>query len=153
MRKLSETNWEETQTRAFTKWMNSHLKKRNMKVEDLITEIGTGVPLFVLYQEISGEKLGKMYENPQSKFHKIANLNMVIDRINQVVESMGIKLQFSAEQIFNGEKRQVLGLIWTLILRFQINKSALEIGKFESFQHSRYMYAIVNNVFVVVHHV
>ncbi|KAG2392244.1 hypothetical protein C9374_012496 [Naegleria lovaniensis] len=127
MRKVSETNWEETQTRAFTKWMNSHLKKRSMKVENLITEIGSGVPLFVLYQEISGEKLGKMYENPQSKFHKIANLNMVIDRINQVVESMGIKLQFSAEQIFNGEKRQVLGLIWTLILRFQINKSALEV--------------------------
>lgn len=131
MRKVSDSNWEETQTRAFTKWVNSHLKKREgiALVENLINDVQTGVPIFVLYEIISGEKLGKMYNNPESKFHKIANLNIVIDRINQVVETMGIKLQFSAEQVFNGEKRQILGLIWTLILRFQITKT-LEIGKF-----------------------
>jgi len=120
--KSVDESWEKTQEKSFTKWVNSHLKKRDMKVENLIDDFATGVPLFVLFEIISGEKLGKMYNDPQSKFHKIANLNKAVDRINSVVESMGIKLQFSAEQIFNGEKRQTLGLVWTLILRFQISK-------------------------------
>lgn len=34
--------------------MNSHLKQRNMKVEDL-SEITTGIPLIELLEQISGK--------------------------------------------------------------------------------------------------
>nr|CAG4714688.1 unnamed protein product [Naegleria fowleri] len=112
--------WERIQMRAFTKWVNSHLRKRNMQVEDMIEEFETGVPLIHLYEIISDESLGQFYANPRMKFHKIANLNLVVDKVNSFIDSVGIRLQFSAEQIANKEKTQILGMIWCLIHKFEI---------------------------------
>ncbi|KAL9652530.1 hypothetical protein ABK040_000100 [Willaertia magna] len=118
---MSETKeWERIQMRAFTKWVNSHLRKRNMVVEDMIEEFETGVPLIHLYEVISDESLGNFYPAPKMKFHKIANLNKVVDKVNSFIEQVGIRLQFSAEQILNKEKTQILGMIWCLIHKFEI---------------------------------
>lgn len=112
--------WERIQMRAFTKWVNSHLRKRSIQVEDIIEEFETGVPLIHLYEVISDESLGQFYANPRMKFHKIANLNLVVDKVNSFIGSVGIRLQFSAEQIVNKEKTQILGMIWCLIHKFEI---------------------------------
>ena len=112
--------WERIQMRAFTKWVNSHLRKRSIQVEDIIEEFETGVPLIHLYEVISDETLGQFYANPRMKFHKIANLNLVVDKVNSFIGSVGIRLQFSAEQIVNKEKTQILGMIWCLIHKFEI---------------------------------
>lgn len=118
---MSESKeWERIQQRTFTKWVNSHLRKRSMQVEDLIQDLESGVPLINLYEIISDEKLGKFYTDPKSKFHKIANLGTVLTKINSFVDSVGIKVQFSAEQVMEQDKRQILGMIWCLIHKFEI---------------------------------
>lgn len=115
-----DKEWERIQQRVFTNWVNSHLRKRSLKCENLITDLETGVLLIHLYEIISDESLGKFYPAPVSKFHKIANLSSVVDKINSFVSSVGIKVQFSAEQIFAGDVRSILGMIWVLIHKFEI---------------------------------
>jgi len=118
---MSESKeWERIQQRTFTKWVNAHLRKRGLQVEDLVSDLESGVPLINLYEIISDEKLGKFYSDPKSKFHKIANLGTVLSKVNSFVESVGIKVQFSAEQIMEQDKRQILGMIWCLIHKFEI---------------------------------
>jgi len=115
-----DKEWERIQQRVFTNWVNSHLRKRNLKVENLLTDLETGVLLIHLYEIISDENLGKFYPQPVSKFHKIANLSVVVDKINSFVSSVGIKVQFSAEQIIGADSRSILGMIWVLIHKFEI---------------------------------
>jgi Ca2+-binding EF-hand superfamily protein len=118
---MSESKeWERIQERAFTKWVNSHLRKREMKVDSLIDDMENGVALINLYEIISDESLGKYYPDPKSKFHKIANLGTVLRKINSFVNSVGIKVEFSAEQVMEKDKRQILGMIWCLIHKFEI---------------------------------
>jgi len=118
---MSESKeWERIQERTFTKWVNSHLRKRDLKVDSLINDLESGVPLINLYEIISDEALGKYYSDPKSKFHKIANLGSVLQKINSFVHSVGIKVEFSAEQVMEKDKRQILGMIWCLIHKFEI---------------------------------
>jgi len=78
--------------------------------------------LINLYEIIAvEEKLAKWYAKPVSKFHAIANLNIVLDRINSFVAQVGIKVQFGSEQIHEGDRRQILGMIWCLIHKFEIS--------------------------------
>lgn len=92
---ILDKEWENTQERAFTRWINSHLKKRDMEVQDLSTDLQDGVKLINLYEVISEESLGKYYPEPKLKFHQIANLNIVVREINEFVSSAGIRVQFS----------------------------------------------------------
>lgn len=117
---ILDKEWENTQERAFTRWINSHLKKRDMEVQDLSKDLQDGVKLINLYEVISEESLGKYYPEPKLKFHQIANLNIVVREINEFVSSAGIRVQFSVEQIYEGDKRQILGMIWCLIHKFEI---------------------------------
>eukprot|EP01080_Neovahlkampfia_damariscottae_P005191 gene5191-8797_t len=112
--------WEEIQTRTFTRWVNAHLKKRSLKVEDLITDLADGINLINLYEIISEESLGKYVQKPKLKIQQIQNLKTVVTEINKFVGSVGIKLQYSAESINKGEKMQILGMIWCLIHKFEI---------------------------------
>eukprot|EP00689_Sawyeria_marylandensis_P002703 EC824387.1.p1 GENE.EC824387.1~~EC824387.1.p1 ORF type:complete len:206 (+),score=38.07 EC824387.1:41-658(+) len=112
--------WENIQQRTFTRWTNAQLKKRGLKVDDLLQDLKDGVKLCHLYEVISDEKLKQFYAAPKMKFHMIANLGVVLEKINSFVESVGIKVKFSAEQINEGDKRSILGMIWVLIHKFEI---------------------------------
>lgn len=115
-------DWELVQQRVFTKWVNSHLRKRSLAIQDLIQDLKNGVMLINLFEIIAvEEKLAKWYAKPVSKFHAIANLNIVLDRINSFVAQVGIKVQFGSEQIHEGDRRQILGMIWCLIHKFEIS--------------------------------
>jgi len=117
---MSEKEWEEIQTRTFTRWVNAHLKKRSMKIESLLKDLGDGIALINLYEIISDENLGKYNPNPKGKIAEIQNLKIVLTEINKFIGSVGIKLQYSGDSINKGEKRDILGMIWCLIHKFEI---------------------------------
>ncbi|XP_064623906.1 spectrin beta chain, non-erythrocytic 2-like isoform X3 [Lineus longissimus] len=112
------------QKKTFTKWMNSFLDKVNLKVEDLFKDLADGKMLLKLLEIISGEKLGKLNAG-RLKVQKIENLNKSLKFIASKVrvESIG------AEDIVDGNPRLILGLIWTIILRFQIQDIQIEIDE------------------------
>lgn len=109
--------WEKIQTKTFTNWTNSHLIKRGLKLENLLTDLQDGINLANLLEVISEETLGKYNKNPKMRIQKIENLNKCI----KFIGDHGVKLAGTgAEEICDGNVKMTLGMIWTIILRFAI---------------------------------
>merc|ERR1719345_29617 len=90
----------------------------------LTTDFGDGIKLIKLVENISDETLGKYHKNPAMSIQKIENINLPIKYINSFVASIDIKNTYSAENIIDQDKQFILGMVWTLILRFSINEGS-----------------------------
>ncbi|XP_076681486.1 spectrin beta chain, non-erythrocytic 5 kst isoform X2 [Andrena cerasifolii] len=112
------------QKKTFTKWINSFLLKARMEVDDLFTDLADGKKLLKLLEIISGERLAKP-NNGRMRVHKIENVNKSLAFLHTKVrlESIG------AEDIVDGNPRLILGLIWTIILRFQIQEIEIDVDE------------------------
>ena len=73
-----------------------------------------------LVEGLQNESLGKYNANPRLIPHKIENLNLALNPINKFCQDVGIKLQYSCEQVMEGNIMQIMGLFWVLISRFMI---------------------------------
>ncbi|XP_065157650.1 spectrin beta chain isoform X3 [Atheta coriaria] len=112
------------QKKTFTKWINSFLQKARMEVVDLFEDLADGKKLLKLLEIISGEKLAKPNQG-RMRVHKIENVNKSLAFLHTKVrlESIG------AEDIVDGIPTLVLGLIWTIILRFQIQEIEIDVDE------------------------
>lgn len=89
-----------------------------MEIKVLEEDLADGVLLCNLLEVISSEKVPMGSKKPKSKFQKIENLNNAL----AFIKNAGLKLEnIGAEDIHDGKLKLILGLIWTLILRYQIN--------------------------------
>jgi glutaredoxin len=112
--------WQDIQQNTFTRWCNSHLKKRGYHINDLGKDLKDGIMLINLLEIISGKSLGKWSRNPRVPHQKMENCAIAID----FVKSEGLKLvNISGDDINNCRLKLILGLIWTLILRYHIHSS------------------------------
>lgn len=74
--------------------------------------------LIHLLECLSHESLGRYASKPKLRVQKFENANTALD----FIKSRGIQMtNIGAEDVVNGNQKIVLGLIWTLILRFTIN--------------------------------
>ncbi|KAI9209821.1 calponin domain-containing protein [Polychytrium aggregatum] len=91
-----------------------------MKITDLSTDLSTGEILIQLLEIISGEEtspFGKYNKNPKLRIQKVENLNKALDFIRK----RGVHLtNIGSEDIVDCNGKLILGLIWTIILRFTI---------------------------------
>ncbi|KAK3089398.1 hypothetical protein FSP39_003323 [Pinctada imbricata] len=108
---------ERVQKKTFTNWMNTYLKQKQMKVENLFEDIKDGVYLLSLLEVLSGESL-QMEKGPRLKrVHHVSNISTAL----KFLETKKIKLvNINVSDIADGKPSIVLGLIWTIILYFQI---------------------------------
>ncbi|KNC86979.1 hypothetical protein SARC_00872 [Sphaeroforma arctica JP610] len=120
--KLLDQQWERQQVKSFSAWVNSHLTKAGMAVEDLSEDFKDGKKLIKLVELISNEQLAKP-EKGKMRLHHIQNLNTALKGI----EAKNVRLVgTSAEEIADGNMKIILGMIWVLILRFQIADISVE---------------------------
>lgn len=114
--------WQRQQKKTFTAWMNSHLRKKGMKCEVPETDMCDGKMLLALLEVISEETLPKPARG-NMKIHKVQNVNNAFTFIKE----KGINLvSIGAEEIVDGNLKMILGMLWTLILRFEIQDISLE---------------------------
>lgn len=115
-------DWVSVQHRTFTFWVNQALGNRGIQVATLEEAFQTGFNLVVLVEELSGRKLRqKVVENPKSKFEKLQNCSNAL----KFLESDGFKLvAFGPEDLVEPKLKLILGLVWMLILRYQIQKTS-----------------------------
>lgn len=112
---------EVVQKRTFTRWMNLHLEKCNppLEVRDLFRDIQDGKLLMALLEELSGCKLLHGFK-PSS--HRIFRLNNIA-KVLTFLEERNVKLvSIDAADVADGNPSIVLGLIWNIILFFQIKE-------------------------------
>ncbi|XP_025902282.1 calmin [Nothoprocta perdicaria] len=112
---------ENVQKRTFTRWINLHLGKCTppLKVRDLFIDIQDGKILMALLEVLSGQKLMHEYK---SSTHRIFRLNNIAKAL-KFLEDSNVKLvSIDAAEIADGNSSLVLGLIWNIILFFQIKE-------------------------------
>lgn len=99
-------------------------RQARLEVDDLLADLSDGRNLLKLLEIISGEKLGKP-NSGKMRVHQIENVNKSLAFLHTKVrlESIG------AEDIVDGNPRLILGLIWTIILRFQIQEIEIEVNE------------------------
>lgn len=113
-----EQSWVKVQEKTFGKWLNSKLKTRDVEVKDLVADLSDGVNLIHLLEILSNESLGRYASRPKLRVQRFENANIALDFIK------GRRIQLTnigAEDIVDGNRKIILGLIWTLILRFTIS--------------------------------
>ncbi|KAH9280373.1 Spectrin beta chain, non-erythrocytic 1 [Echinococcus granulosus] len=110
------------QKKAFTTWINFYLKPCNMEVTNLYTDLSDGKRLMKLLEVISNAKLGRPNMGVL-RVQKIENVGRALEFIKTKVHLENI----GAEDIVDGNPTLILGLIWTIILRFQIEEAMLQI--------------------------
>lgn len=114
---VMEKTWERIQQKTFTKWINSHLRKRKLAIEDIAKDLSDGVTLIQFLEIISNQTFGKYDKKPKIRVQQIQNVGLALE----FIKSQRIKLiNISAEDIVDHNLKLILGLIWTIIQRFQI---------------------------------
>ncbi|GAA5904249.1 hypothetical protein JCM8208_006816 [Rhodotorula glutinis] len=111
-------SFEQVQERTFVRWVNSRLEPSGfLPVHDLGTAFSDGTRLIQLVESLTNESLGKFNYQPYLRVQKVENAAKALDRIKE----MGVHLtNIGPEDIVDGRRKLILGLIWSLVLRFSI---------------------------------
>ncbi|XP_055759149.1 plectin isoform X24 [Salvelinus fontinalis] len=128
-----EDERDRVQKKTFTKWVNKHLMKHGKaesqsQVTDLYEDLRDGHNLISLLEVLSGETLARERdvvrnlrlprEKGRMRFHKLQNVQMALDFLkHRQVKLVNIR----NDDIADGNPKLTLGLIWTIILHFQIS--------------------------------
>ncbi|XP_058132135.1 plectin isoform X18 [Dasypus novemcinctus] len=109
------------QKKTFTKWVNKHLIKHwraqaHRHISDLYEDLRDGHNLISLLEVLSGDSLPR--EKGRMRFHKLQNVQIALDYLrHRQVKLVNIR----NDDIADGNPKLTLGLIWTIILHFQIS--------------------------------
>ncbi|XP_044275357.1 microtubule-actin cross-linking factor 1 isoform X4 [Varanus komodoensis] len=146
-----EDERDRVQKKTFTKWVNKHLMKVRKHINDLYEDLRDGHNLISLLEVLSGVKLQKEFSGQKSfrlvrrpswcrssseeceeaaedgdaprekgrmRFHRLQNVQIALDFLKQ----RRVKLvNIRNDDITDGNPKLTLGLIWTIILHFQIS--------------------------------
>uniref|UniRef100_A0A8C9WPU3 Spectrin beta chain n=1 Tax=Scleropages formosus TaxID=113540 RepID=A0A8C9WPU3_SCLFO len=116
---------EAVQKKTFTKWVNSILSRVNCRISDLYLDLRDGRMLIKLLEVLSGEHLPRPTKG-RMRIHCLEN----VDKALQFLKEQRVHLEnMGSHDIVDGNHRLILGLIWTIILRFQIQDIVVETGQ------------------------
>nr|XP_012149361.1 PREDICTED: filamin-A isoform X2 [Megachile rotundata] len=119
-----EDLWVEIQANTFRNWVNEHLKHAadiaDGPVIDLAEDFRDGTRLCALVEVLTKRRLPRWNPRPANQHHHLENVSTAL----QAIEADGVKLvNIGNVDIVNGNLKLILGLIWSLIVRYQIGKS------------------------------
>ncbi|XP_069698706.1 spectrin beta chain isoform X3 [Periplaneta americana] len=113
---------ESVQKKTFQKWVNSHLVRVSCRISDLYVDLRDGKMLLKLLEVLSGERLPRPTKG-KMRIHCLEN----VDKALQFLREQRVHLEnMGSHDIVDGNPRLSLGLIWTIILRFQIQDITIE---------------------------
>ncbi|XP_066922248.1 filamin-A-like isoform X11 [Clytia hemisphaerica] len=113
-----DAEWKRIQQNTFTRWCNEHLKCANFYIYDIEKDLSDGLKLIALLQVLSHKKISRYNKKPTFRPQKLENIAIAL----KFIEDENIKLvNIDASDILKGNLKLILGLIWTLILKYQIS--------------------------------
>ncbi|XP_057577784.1 spectrin beta chain, non-erythrocytic 5 [Hippopotamus amphibius kiboko] len=115
------------QEKTFTKWINNIFQhgRVDIKIQNLYTELADGTHLLRLLELISGEALPPPNRG-RMRAHFLENSSRALAFLRTKVPIPLI----GPENIVDGDQTLILGLIWVIILRFQISHISLDREEF-----------------------
>ncbi|XP_034461285.1 dystrophin isoform X5 [Hippoglossus hippoglossus] len=108
---------EDVQKKTFTKWVNSQLAKTGKPpVANLFSDLCDGRRLLELLEGLSGHQLVRL-ERGFTRVHSLNNVNRAL----QILQKNNVDLvNIGAADIVDGNHKLILGLIWSIILHWQV---------------------------------
>ncbi|VVC26815.1 Hypothetical protein CINCED_3A012694 [Cinara cedri] len=108
---------EDVQKKTFTKWINSQLSKENHEaISDLFLDLQNGTKLLYLLEILTGTQIKP--EKGCMRVHHLNNVNKAL----QILELNNVKLvNISSNDIVDGSPKLILGLVWSIILHWQVD--------------------------------
>uniref|UniRef100_A0A0N4ZFS9 Calponin-homology (CH) domain-containing protein n=1 Tax=Parastrongyloides trichosuri TaxID=131310 RepID=A0A0N4ZFS9_PARTI len=104
------------QKKTFTKWVNSHLNKAGHNIDNLFIDLKDGMNLTYLVELLTNTTLKK--SPGRTPFHAFQTITGCLEYLRDY----GVKLvNIRTEDIHEGNAKLTLGLIWTLILHFELS--------------------------------
>ncbi|XP_061266457.1 dystrophin isoform X7 [Bos javanicus] len=107
---------EDVQKKTFTKWINAQFSKFGKQhIENLFSDLQDGRRLLDLLEGLTGQKLPK--EKGSTRVHALNNVNKAL----QVLQKNNVDLvNIGSSDIVDGNHKLTLGLIWNIILHWQV---------------------------------
>uniref|UniRef100_A0A3Q2V9M2 Calponin-homology (CH) domain-containing protein n=1 Tax=Haplochromis burtoni TaxID=8153 RepID=A0A3Q2V9M2_HAPBU len=104
------------QKKTFTKWINAQFSKTGKTpIKDMFTDLRDGRKLLDLLEGLTGSVLSK--ERGSTRVHSLNNVNKVL----QVLHQNNVDLvNIGGTDIVDGNHKLTLGLIWSIILHWQV---------------------------------
>ncbi|XP_040285503.1 utrophin isoform X2 [Bufo bufo] len=106
----------DVQKKTFTKWINARFSKSgNAPIKDLFVDLKDGRKLLDLLEGLTGTSLPK--ERGSTRVHALNNVNRVL----QILHQNNVELvNIGGTDIVDGNHKLTLGLIWSIILHWQV---------------------------------
>eukprot|EP00117_Sycon_ciliatum_P023870 scpid7460/ scgid0352/ Filamin-C; ABP-280-like protein; ABP-L; Actin-binding-like protein; Filamin-2; Gamma-filamin len=124
--KALDAEWKRIQQKTFTRWCNEHLKKASLFVRDLSADLTDGTNLIALLEMLSEKKVGRYNKRPKNYPQSLENVAIAV----RFIHKENIRLvNIGGEDIAQGNIKLILGMIWTLILHYQISVALGGDGK------------------------
>ncbi|XP_028837014.1 dystrophin isoform X3 [Denticeps clupeoides] len=107
---------EDVQKKTFSKWINAQLSKAGKPtINDLFTDLCDGRHLLELLEALVGHELVK--ERGFTRVHSLNNVNRAL----QILQKNNVELvNIGGADIVDGNHKLILGLIWSIILHWQV---------------------------------
>lgn len=122
--------WESRLSEMYVRWINSRLRERRdagqvRLVEDLAIDLRSGVVLCHLLEALSGRSLKtRLNARGTTKIHHISNLTVYFGALQEV----GVKtVNVGPNDVYDGNVRCILGLMWTNICFFAMRDEGVEV--------------------------
>lgn len=118
---VPQAEWEALQRKIFTRWVNQKLASQRLpQIKDVVTDLGVGDTLQNLIQVLSERELpGKPAKKPMGTIVKAQQLEAVNNVLRFIWEcGVDMKLKPSAENILKGDRRDIMALIWAMMMKF-----------------------------------
>ncbi|XP_069625224.1 utrophin isoform X1 [Ranitomeya imitator] len=106
----------DVQKKTFTKWINARFSKSGkVPIKDLFIDLKDGRKLLDLLEGLTGTSLPK--ERGSTRVHALNNVNRVL----QILHQNNVELvNIGGTDIVDGNHKLTLGLIWSIILHWQV---------------------------------
>eukprot|EP00117_Sycon_ciliatum_P026335 scpid36553/ scgid21640/ Filamin-A; Actin-binding protein 280; Alpha-filamin; Endothelial actin-binding protein; Filamin-1; Non-muscle filamin len=120
-----EAEWKKIQVKTFTRWCNQHMKGSDLEVNDLETDFEDGLALIKLVESLSKKSVGKYNKVPKRIPQKLENVGCVLNFL-QFEEGLKLVNIGNTDIVTDHNLKLILGLIWHLILHYQVSMLTLD---------------------------
>ncbi|KRZ11906.1 Microtubule-actin cross-linking factor 1, partial [Trichinella zimbabwensis] len=112
------------QKKAFTAWLNRLLERKSKKINDLFVDLKDGILLLNVLELLTGKQLKP--DQGLLRIHHVQNVSKVLDFLTDEKVKL---VNMRPEHIVDGNEKLILGLVWVIILHFQVSEPWHEVER------------------------